>query len=37
MITFYRPPGFGGQFFDERIALVDTELSTLRSLLECQA
>ncbi|MFE1878488.1 SRPBCC family protein [Streptomyces diastatochromogenes] len=36
MITFYQPPGFSDQFFDEQIALVDTELSTLKSLLETQ-
>lgn len=36
LITFYQPPGFSDQFFDEQIALVDTELSTLKSLLETQ-
>ncbi|MFJ9817392.1 SRPBCC family protein [Streptomyces sp. NPDC101151] len=37
MITFYQPPTFGDQFFDEQIALVDTELSTLRTILETKA
>ncbi|MFG3224123.1 SRPBCC family protein [Kitasatospora sp. NPDC048194] len=37
MITFYRPPTFTDQFFDEQIALVDTELTTLKRILETGA
>jgi hypothetical protein len=34
MITFFRPPAFTDAFFDEQIALVDTELATLKRILE---
>ena len=34
MITFFQPPGFTDAFFDEQIALVDTELAKLREILE---
>ena len=34
MITFYQPPTFDDRFFEEQIALVDTELSTLKAILE---
>ncbi|MFJ3231236.1 SRPBCC family protein [Streptomyces sp. NPDC086787] len=36
MITFHQPPTFSDQFFDDQIALVDTELSTLKSILEAR-
>jgi hypothetical protein len=34
MITFFRPPAFTDAFFDQQIALVDTELATLKRVLE---
>jgi hypothetical protein len=34
MITFFQPPGFERQFFEEQISLVDQELSQLKSLME---
>lgn len=34
MITFFQPPTFTDDFFDEQIALVDRELDTLKRLLE---
>ncbi|WP_042381138.1 SRPBCC family protein [Streptacidiphilus melanogenes] len=37
MITFFQPPAFSDAFFDEQIALVDTELATLKRLLETAA
>ncbi|WP_329587080.1 hypothetical protein OG500_37430 [Kitasatospora sp. NBC_01250] len=37
MITFFQPPAFTDTYFDEQIALVDTELTTLKSILETGA
>ncbi|ARF81787.1 hypothetical protein ACIG0C_20820 [Kitasatospora aureofaciens] len=37
MITFFQPPTFTDAFFDEQIALVDTELATLKRILETGA
>ncbi|WP_051943048.1 SRPBCC family protein [Streptacidiphilus rugosus] len=37
MMTFFQPPTFGDAFFDEQIALVDTELATLKGILEAGA
>jgi hypothetical protein len=34
MITFFQPPGFTDDFFDEQIKLVDIELVKLKELLE---
>lgn len=34
MITFFQPPAFTRQFFEEQIALVDKELAQLKSLME---
>lgn len=34
MITFFQPPGFTDEFFDEQIKLVDIELAKLKELLE---
>ncbi|MFI9320121.1 hypothetical protein ACIGXI_10115 [Kitasatospora aureofaciens] len=34
MITFFQPPTFTDASFDEQIALVDTELATLKRILE---
>jgi len=34
MITFFQPPSFTRQFFEEQLALVDKELAQLRSLME---
>jgi Polyketide cyclase / dehydrase and lipid transport len=34
MITFFQPPGFTDDFFDEQIKLVDIELTKLKELLE---
>ncbi len=34
MITFFQPPGFTDDFFDEQIKLVDIELAKLKELLE---
>lgn len=34
MITFFQPPGFADDFFDEQIKLVDIELAKLKELLE---
>ncbi|MFI9244114.1 hypothetical protein ACIGXF_16345 [Streptomyces sp. NPDC053086] len=37
MITFFQPPAFTDAFFDEQVALVDTELATLKRILETGA
>ncbi|CAM5539548.1 hypothetical protein AB0F92_23205 [Kitasatospora aureofaciens] len=37
VITFFQPPTFTDAFFDEQIALVDTELATLKRILETGA
>ncbi|MFE2480737.1 hypothetical protein [Streptomyces sp. NPDC059389] len=37
MITFFQPPAFTDPFFDEQIALVDTELAALTRSLEAGA
>ena len=37
MITFFQPPTFTDEFFDEQIKLVDIELGKLKELLEPQA
>ncbi|MEU6311937.1 SRPBCC family protein [Streptomyces sp. NPDC047014] len=37
MITFFQPPAFTDAFFDDQIALVDTELATLKRILESAA
>ncbi|GGW13098.1 hypothetical protein GCM10018980_76260 [Streptomyces capoamus] len=37
MITFFQPPAFTDAFFDEQVALVDTELATLKRILETPA
>ncbi|MGP3683224.1 SRPBCC family protein [Streptomyces sp. IBSNAI002] len=37
MITFFQPPAFTDDFFDEQITLVDTELATLKRILETGA
>ena len=34
MITFFQPPAFTRQFFEEQAALVDKELAQLKSLME---
>ena len=34
MITFFQPPTFTDEFFDQQTALVDKELATLKSILE---
>jgi Polyketide cyclase / dehydrase and lipid transport len=34
MITFFQPPAFTRQFFEEQLALVDKELAQLKSLME---
>ncbi len=34
MITFYRPPNFTKEFFEQQIALVDKELAQLKHLME---
>ena len=34
MITFFQPPGFTDDFFDEQVKLVDLELAKLKELLE---
>jgi hypothetical protein len=34
MITFFQPPAFTKQFFEEQAALVDRELDQLKSLME---
>ena len=34
MITFFQPPGFSDDFFDEQIKLVDIELAKLKEILE---
>ncbi|WP_316761998.1 SRPBCC family protein [Streptomyces herbicida] len=34
MMTFYQPPGFTLEFFRDQINLVDTELATLKKILE---
>ncbi|MFH8336349.1 hypothetical protein [Streptomyces sp. AM6-12] len=34
MITFFQPPAFADAFFDEQVALVDTELAALKHILE---
>ncbi|GAA2741940.1 MULTISPECIES: SRPBCC family protein [Kitasatospora] len=37
MITFFRPPSFDEEFFVRQTDLVDTELATLKSVLETGA
>ncbi|GAA0274061.1 hypothetical protein GCM10010302_09610 [Streptomyces polychromogenes] len=37
MMTFFQPPAFTDAYFDEQTALVDTELATLKSILEGRA
>ncbi|WP_410575701.1 hypothetical protein [Amycolatopsis sp. cmx-4-61] len=37
MMTFFQPPAFTDAFFDEQIALLDTELATLKRILETGA
>ncbi len=37
MITFFQPPGFGDAYFDQQIALVDTELAALKEELEARS
>jgi hypothetical protein len=37
MITFFQPPHFADDFFDEQIALVHKELVELKRLLESGA
>ncbi|MFF2194580.1 hypothetical protein [Streptomyces sp. NPDC058157] len=37
MITFFQPPTFTDAYFDEQTALVDTELTTLKGILESKA
>jgi len=34
MITFFQPPTFTKEFFEEQVALVDRELDQLRSVME---
>ncbi|MGW7382777.1 hypothetical protein [Streptomyces sp. NPDC054794] len=34
MMTFYQPPTFGREFFVQQVDLVDTELATLKKILE---
>lgn len=34
MITFFQPPMFTDDFFDQQIALIDTELAKLKEILE---
>ncbi|MER8187782.1 SRPBCC family protein [Kitasatospora sp. NPDC094015] len=34
MMTFFRPPAFSEEFFDQQVALADTELATLKRILE---
>ncbi len=34
MITFFQPPSFSRQFFEEQVALVDKELAELKTLME---
>jgi hypothetical protein len=34
MITFFQPPAFSDEFFDQQTALVDTELAKLKEILE---
>ena len=34
MITFFQPPGFTDEFFDQQTALVDQELAKLKEILE---
>lgn len=34
MITFFQPPSFTKQFFEEQVSLVDKELAQLKSLME---
>ena len=36
MITFFQPPAFTDEFFDQQTALVDKELSTLKLILESE-
>lgn len=37
MITFFQPPVFTDAFFDEQVAVVNTELATLKRILETSA
>jgi hypothetical protein len=34
MITFFQPPAFSDEDFDQQVALVDQELATLKKLME---
>jgi len=34
MITFFQPPTFTDEFFDQQTALVDSELATLKAIFE---
>jgi hypothetical protein len=34
MITFFQPPTFTDDFFDQQTALVDSELAKLKEILE---
>ncbi|MFF4185085.1 hypothetical protein ACFYZ9_17975 [Streptomyces sp. NPDC001691] len=37
MMTFFQPPAFTDAYFDQQVALVDTELATLKRLMETGA
>lgn len=37
MITFFQPPGFTDDYFDQQIALVDKEMAALKRELEASA
>lgn len=37
MITFFQPPTFTDEFFDQQTALVDKELATLKKILESRS
>ncbi|PWI44752.1 SRPBCC family protein [Streptomyces sp. ICBB 8177] len=37
MMTFFQPPAFSDAYFDQQVSLVDTELATLKGLLEQEA
>jgi hypothetical protein len=34
MITFFQPPSFTREFFEEQVALVDEELAQLKKIME---
>jgi hypothetical protein len=34
MITFFQPPNFSNEFFDQQITLIDQEMNRLRKILE---